>query len=148
VGRAGAARASREVHGATSGRARAPDRPKASDGAGVFEAARELRDRPVLAAADQLERVTEEVAATFVEILRTHAEVTTDPAEPPAIRSSDPDDDYLIALAARERAALVSGDRHLLDLAERIPVRSPREFFDGLESASEPAEEPAAALLM
>jgi predicted nucleic acid-binding protein len=78
-------------------------------------------------------RVSRDVAGAFVEILRTHAEVTPDPIEPPAIRSSDPDDDYLIALAARVRAPLVSGDRHLLALAGRIPVRSPREFLDELE---------------
>jgi putative PIN family toxin of toxin-antitoxin system len=78
-------------------------------------------------------RVPAEVAAAFVGLIRACAEVTPDPGEPPAIRSSDPDDDYLIALAARERAPLVSGDRHLLALADRIPVRSPREFLDELE---------------
>jgi hypothetical protein len=29
-----------------------------------------------------------------------------------------------------ERAALVSGDEHLLALAGRIPIYSPREFVD------------------
>jgi putative PIN family toxin of toxin-antitoxin system len=49
-------------------------------------------------------------------------------ATPPA-RSVDPGDDYLIALASSQRAALVSGDKHLLDLASKIPVFSPREFL-------------------
>jgi predicted nucleic acid-binding protein len=43
--------------------------------------------------------------------------------------SVDPGDDYLIALASSQRAALVSGDKHLLDLAGKIPVFSPREFI-------------------
>ncbi|MBA2420337.1 MAG: hypothetical protein H0V57_04320 [Thermoleophilaceae bacterium] len=48
----------------------------------------------------------------------------------PPVRSEDQGDDYLIALAAEQRAALVSGDKHLLALAGRIPVYSPREFID------------------
>ncbi len=55
-----------------------------------------------------------------------------EPAGP--IRSADPGDDYLIALAQHEKAALVSGDKHLLELAGRIPVYSPREFLDLVES--------------
>ena len=51
-----------------------------------------------------------------------------------SIRSADPGDDYLIALAQHEKAALVSGDKHLLELAGRIPVYSPREFLDLVES--------------
>lgn len=40
----------------------------------------------------------------------------------------------LIALAERERAALVSGDNHLLDLRGTIPVYSPREFLELVEA--------------
>jgi len=41
-------------------------------------------------------------------------------------RRSGPDpDDYPIALVRGGAAALVSGDRHLLDLAGRIPVFTP-----------------------
>jgi predicted nucleic acid-binding protein len=47
----------------------------------------------------------------------------------PRTLSIDPGDDYLIALACSQRAALVSGDKHLLDLADKIPVFSPREFM-------------------
>jgi predicted nucleic acid-binding protein len=56
--------------------------------------------------------------------------VVDHPPEEPPFRSEDLGDDYLIALAAAERAALVSGDKHLLALADRIPVYSPREFVD------------------
>jgi predicted nucleic acid-binding protein len=45
-------------------------------------------------------------------------------------RSSDPDDDYLISLAAAHVAVLVSGDKHLLNLAAAIPVPSPRPFLE------------------
>ena len=55
--------------------------------------------------------------------------------------TGDPDDDYLVALAIRSRAEfLVSGDRHLLDLAEisdgegrKTRVLAPREFLAELE---------------
>ena len=52
------------------------------------------------------------------------------PAPPPPVRSSDPDDDYLISLAAAHVAVLVSGDKHLLDLYDAIPVLSPRQFLE------------------
>jgi predicted nucleic acid-binding protein len=56
-----------------------------------------------------------------------------DPSEPPAIRSEDPGDDYLIALAASELAALVSGDKHLQALSDRMPIFTPAEFGRLLE---------------
>jgi putative PIN family toxin of toxin-antitoxin system len=66
--------------------------------------------------------------------LRTTAHVVADPASAPPVRSDDPGDDYLIALAASQRAALVSGDQHLLALEDQIPVYSPRDFLEFLES--------------
>jgi len=51
------------------------------------------------------------------------------------VHSRDPDDDYLIALASAHRAALVSGDKHLLALEGEIPVFSPRAFLDLLVRA-------------
>lgn len=72
-------------------------------------------------------------ASSVLGVLRDSAVVADDPREPGPIRSADPDDDYLIALACSTQAALVSGDTHLLSLAERIPVYSPREFLELLE---------------
>lgn len=44
--------------------------------------------------------------------------------------SVDPRDDYLVALARESGAfALVSGDRHLLELDTRPPVLTPRELL-------------------
>jgi putative PIN family toxin of toxin-antitoxin system len=78
-------------------------------------------------------RIAEEDAADFARILRQLAEVVPDPDDPPPARSPDPSDDYLLALAARERVPLVSGDAHLLGLAGRLPILTPRQFIDGLE---------------
>jgi uncharacterized protein len=65
----------------------------------------------------------------YMSLMLRDAVMATDPVEPPPIRCADPDDDYLIALAHASDAALVSGDRHLLDLAGEIPVFTPAEFF-------------------
>jgi putative PIN family toxin of toxin-antitoxin system len=75
-------------------------------------------------------RVAQENARDFVALIRDLAELVPDPADPPPIRSQDPGDDYLIALAAREHARLVSGDAHLLGLSEALPVFSPRAALD------------------
>lgn len=64
----------------------------------------------------------------FIATLRELAEIVPDPDAPPPVRSPDPEDDYLLALAARERTPLVTGDRHLLGLGERLPVYTPAEF--------------------
>jgi putative PIN family toxin of toxin-antitoxin system len=68
---------------------------------------------------------------TYLDLLRRDAQLATDPETPPPIRCTDPDDDYLIALAHSQSAALVSGDSDLLELAEKIPVYSPAEFLAG-----------------
>ena len=60
---------------------------------------------------------------------------TETPQEPPNTRSPDPGDDYLIALGAVAQAAIVSGDGHLLGLADALPVYSPAEFRAVLEGA-------------
>lgn len=67
--------------------------------------------------------------AAYLNLLRRDAQVADDPEIPPPIRCTDPDDDYLIALAHSQSAALVSGDSDLLELADRIPIFSPAEFL-------------------
>ncbi|MGZ8514878.1 MAG: putative toxin-antitoxin system toxin component, PIN family [Candidatus Limnocylindrales bacterium] len=71
-------------------------------------------------------------ADAFVDWLSRSAKLAVDPRGRPRVRSDDPDDDYLIALAAAERALLVSGDVHLTSLANRVPVRTPAEFLSEL----------------
>jgi putative PIN family toxin of toxin-antitoxin system len=73
--------------------------------------------------------ISEQEAAGVVHWLSGSATNVDDTDEAPPLRSADPGDDYLIALASDQRAALVSGDRHLLELAEQIPVFSPRDFL-------------------
>jgi putative PIN family toxin of toxin-antitoxin system len=68
----------------------------------------------------------------FLSLVRSGSQLIADPETPPPIRCADPGDDYLIALAHSCDAALVSDDRHLLDLADTIPVFSPREFLASL----------------
>jgi putative PIN family toxin of toxin-antitoxin system len=78
-------------------------------------------------------RIAPEDAAEFVAFLQNTAVLASDPPAPPR-RSPDPGDDYLLALAEDEKAIIVSGDQHLLELADRFPVRSPRDFLEALET--------------
>jgi len=72
-------------------------------------------------------------ADELLDLVRRAALMVEDPKTPAAISSSDPEDDYLIALAEKSRSVLVSGDRDLLELSQQIPVYSPREFIDLLQ---------------
>jgi putative PIN family toxin of toxin-antitoxin system len=76
-------------------------------------------------------RISEDEAAELVALLRLAAVVAPDPRTS-ADRSADPGDDYLLALAQSERAVLVSGDQHLLDLADRLPIQTARSFLNRL----------------
>jgi putative PIN family toxin of toxin-antitoxin system len=73
--------------------------------------------------------IDQDGVTAYLDLLRRSAEIAADPETPPPIRCADPDDDYLIALAHGQNAALVSGDSHLLDLAGKIPVHSPADFL-------------------
>lgn len=81
-------------------------------------------------------------------VLRIHDGATEVAPELPedAVRgvTGDPDDDYLVGVAFRGGAgAIVSGDRHLLDLGAirdglgniLVRVLTPREFLEKLEEA-------------
>jgi hypothetical protein len=75
-------------------------------------------------------RISEEDAAAVVHWLSEAATVVSDANAQSPFHSSDPGDDYLIALAAARQAILVSGDRDLLDLSDQIPVFSPAAFLE------------------
>jgi len=77
--------------------------------------------------------VAQEDAEGAVAWIARSATLAIDPAAPPAIRSTDPGDDYPMALAAAERAILVSGDRHVLEVAGGLPIYSPASFLLLLE---------------
>ena len=74
-------------------------------------------------------------ADAFVDWIARSAVLAADPEAVPPIRSADPNDDYLLALAAAERAVLVSGDAHLTALADRLPIRTPAEFLASLDES-------------
>ena len=81
------------------------------------------------------DRVAKEPAAEFVAFfVRARAELVPDLTDPPPIHAEDPGDDYLIALAARERAHIVSGDSHLLRMSGEIPVLSPKAALEMIRS--------------
>jgi putative PIN family toxin of toxin-antitoxin system len=74
-------------------------------------------------------RIPPEDAARMVDWLRRSATVAGDPDGPPPLTSRDPGDDYLLAFAASQRAALVSGDSDLLSLGGDLPIYSPADFL-------------------
>jgi putative PIN family toxin of toxin-antitoxin system len=77
--------------------------------------------------------------AQLMGVLTSDAVLAPDPAEEPEVRSVDPDDDYLIALASHTRSVLISGDKDLLALSDRIPVYSPAGLRALIEdSATDP----------
>ena len=79
--------------------------------------------------------ISDRDAGELVRWVAGNATVVADPETDPPVHSRDPGDDYLITLAAAHRAALVSGDKHLLALEGEMPVFSPRAFLDRLAGA-------------
>lgn len=83
----------------------------------------------VLARPKILRYVGSETAQDFVTWLERVAVIVPDPNDVAAV-SPDPDDDYLIALARIGRAqVIVSGDAHLLGLADVDPKTIPPAEF-------------------
>lgn len=74
-------------------------------------------------------RISAESAAAVIAWLRASAIELDDPADHPlSVRSRDPGDDYLLALAATAAAILVTGDGDLLELGDELPIHSPQSF--------------------
>jgi uncharacterized protein len=76
-----------------------------------------------------------DVVGRYVARLRSDAFVAADPAEPGPLTSSDPADDYLIALAFSQNALLVSGDSDLLDLVGGAPILAPGDLLEALTAS-------------
>lgn len=74
-------------------------------------------------------RIPAAEADRVVAWLARSATMGVDPDWPPQLRSADPGDDYLLALAASEQALLVSGDDHLLSMTVGLPIHSPAGFL-------------------
>ena len=77
-------------------------------------------------------RIAADEAASFLALLRASATCSSDVAAAP--RAADPGDDYLLALAEQAHAFLVSGDRHVLALADVLPVETARGFLERMRS--------------
>jgi len=79
------------------------------------------------------ERIDPQDTTDLLEWLTRFATLVDDTGHAP-VRSADSADDYLIALAAGNDALLVSGDKHLLDLADELPILPPARFLALVES--------------
>ena len=75
------------------------------------------------------QRIDSSEAAAVLKWLADTATVVADPEDAPPVRSTDPDDDYLITLASTTGAVLVSGDEHQLVLRGEIPVFKPADLL-------------------
>lgn len=75
------------------------------------------------------DRVTKAETRELLELLERGGDLHDDPPGPAPVRSPDPADDYLIALAAATEAVIVSGDRHLLGMSGDLPVYATRAFL-------------------
>jgi putative PIN family toxin of toxin-antitoxin system len=74
--------------------------------------------------------VAEAEAIAYVDLIRHEATVLDDPTPSGRPLSIDPDDEYLVELArAAAVDVLVSGDAHLLDLRDHLPVMTPAQFL-------------------
>lgn len=71
-----------------------------------------------------------DVVSDYVDRLGAEALAVTDPDGPSPLRSADPDDDYLIALAHSQNATLISGDKHLLEIGGGAPILAPADLSD------------------
>ncbi len=83
------------------------------------------------------ELASDDEVRAYAEALAKGGVAFDDPVKPPAL-TSDPGDDYLVALAVAAGAdAIVSGDRHLTELADPpVAVLIPRALLDRLERPS------------
>ena len=79
------------------------------------------------------ERIPAGDADDLVEVLEAEALMAPDSLPASGIAVADPNDEYLVSLAAGEGVALVSGDKHLLDLSGELPIYSPAEFLRMLD---------------
>ena len=97
----------------------------------LFVSARLLEELDEVLCRDKFRRyVSLTTARKYVRRIRGDAVVVADPEGPPPLRSADPKDDYLIALAHSQNAILVSGDKHLLDLSGGgAPILLPADFL-------------------
>jgi uncharacterized protein len=69
-----------------------------------------------------------EEVADYLAFIRQHGTLVSDPEQPAPLSCPDPDDEYLLALAYAQKAVLVTGDSHLLEIASGAPICAPSDF--------------------
>lgn len=52
-----------------------------------------------------------------------------DPGDLAPVACPDPGDDYLLALAYAQKAVVVTGDSHLLEIGTGAPICAPADFL-------------------
>ena len=72
---------------------------------------------------------TAEEVEDYLAFLSRLATIVADPDEPAPLACSDPDDNYLLALAYSQKAVLVSGDSDLLEIVSGAPICAPGDFL-------------------
>jgi putative PIN family toxin of toxin-antitoxin system len=65
----------------------------------------------------------------YVAFLRRLGIVEPDPDQRAPLSCPDPKDEYLLALAYSQKAVLVSGDSHLLEIVSGAPICAPSDFL-------------------
>lgn len=81
-------------------------------------------------------RLSAEQAAAVIQLLSAQASLVDDPPFGTILEATDPGDDYLLALAIVQRAYLVTGDHHLLDLDPTLPIEPPAAFLARLDAVA------------
>jgi putative PIN family toxin of toxin-antitoxin system len=71
---------------------------------------------------------TVEEVADYLAFIGRQGTLARDPDQPAPLSCSDPKDQYLLALAFAQKAVLVTGDSHLLELSGGAPICAPADF--------------------
>jgi putative PIN family toxin of toxin-antitoxin system len=72
---------------------------------------------------------TEAEVGDFLAFIRRLAAVVPDPGDLAPVACPDPGDDYLLALAYAQKAVVVTGDSHLLEIGTGVPICAPADFL-------------------
>lgn len=73
-------------------------------------------------------------AHEFITRIEQTVQIVPDIDNPP-VANRDPNDDYLIAIAAAQQAVLITGDKDLLEADTTVTVRTPRDYLADIQSA-------------
>lgn len=72
---------------------------------------------------------TVEEVGDYLAFIGRQGNLVPDPDQPAPLSCPDPKDEYLLALAFSQKAVLVSGDSHLLEIATGAPICAPADFL-------------------